>query len=190
METTGRAFVEHWSWVAEKGLMNPATAASMKSACIKVMGVLDDWEALDVREVDVEDAIHRFQNLKAREFTPSSLETYASRFRKALSLFKDYASNPAGWRVSGRQRRQKSPEKVSGSDRIAAPDESAQAQTREISRTVDEPHLITYPFPLRRGLTVKLSLPDDLTAGEARRLSAFLATLSSDFASEEVEARA
>lgn len=187
MDTTGKALLEHWTWAAGKGLMNSATAASLKSSCAKVIGVLDDWESTDVRKIDVEDLVLRFQNLHAREFTPSSLETYASRFRKAVQLFNEYVANPAGWRVSGRPKKARSKEdarKNGTSNGSETPTPVVSAQTEDEKPAHTETHLISYPFPLRRGLTVKLSLPEDLTSIEAKRLSAFLMTLSSEFTGE------
>jgi hypothetical protein len=35
-ETSGKAFLEHWSWAAEKGLMNKNTAGGLRSACGQV----------------------------------------------------------------------------------------------------------------------------------------------------------
>src|SRR5712692_386131 len=32
-DTTGKALLEHWSWAAEKGLMNKNTAHGLRSAC-------------------------------------------------------------------------------------------------------------------------------------------------------------
>lgn len=185
MDTSGKALVNHWTWAADKGLMNGATAASLKSACAKVIGILDDWEEVDVKSIDVEHTIERFQNLHARDFTPSSLETYASRFRKAVGLFMEFTTNPAGWRVSGRTRRQKPKEEArkNGANQTEAPssNDSDIKHSNHEDCGRDDVHLISYPFPLRRGITVKLSLPDDLTTIEARRLSAFLLTLASDF---------
>jgi hypothetical protein len=184
MDTTGKALLDHWTWAATKGLMNSATAASLKSACTKVIGVLDDWESTDVRKIDVDDLILRFQHLHGREFTLSSLETYASRFRKAVQLFNEYVANPAGWRVSARPKKVKVREdarKSSNSNGLEISEPVGAASAVEEKPAHPEIHLISYPFPLRRGLTVKLSLPEDLTAIEAKRLSAFLMTLASDF---------
>lgn len=192
LNTDAKNLIEHWDWAAGKGLMNRATAASLKSAASKVLGVLDDWETVNVREIDVEDVILRFQTLHARDFTPASLETYASRFRKAVQLFLEYVANPAGWRVAGRPKRQKS-----RTDSAKGKEDSASEETTNPNsdRTEDgggrpsnepePPHLITYPFPLRKGMTVKVSLPEDLTSAEARRLGAFLMTLSNDFTGNE-----
>ncbi|MEK7953552.1 hypothetical protein [Luteolibacter soli] len=184
MDTSGKALLEHWTWAASKGLMNSATAASLKSASAKVIGILDDWETSDVRKIDTEDLILRFQNLHARDFTPSSLETYASRFRKAVQLFNDYVSNPAGWRVSGRPKKAKAKEEIrknGGTSGTDLPQSSPPGNGVDDKPLHGETHLISYPFPLRRGLTVKLSLPEDLTSIEAKRLGAFLMTLSSEF---------
>lgn len=189
MDTSGKALLNHWTWAAEKGLMNGATAASLKSACSKVIKVLDDWETVDVRGLDIEHIILRFQNLCAREFTPKSLETYASRFRKAIGLFVEYAENPATWRVSGKSKKQKNNDlRKSGggaSDTTTHPARSETLQSAQEKVIHNEGHLITYPFPLRRGLTVKVSLPEDLSSSEARRLSAFLMTLANDYTDQE-----
>jgi hypothetical protein len=37
--------------------------------------------------------------------------------------------------------------------------------------------MVDYPFPVRDGQTARLVLPRDLRAAEAKRLSAFMATL-------------
>lgn len=39
---------------------------------------------------------------------------------------------------------------------------------------------IPFPFPLRPGLVVTLTLPDDLTAAEAERVGVFVRTLARD----------
>ena len=39
---------------------------------------------------------------------------------------------------------------------------------------------LTYPFPLRPGVVVTLSLPTDLTSGESARLARFLDALAID----------
>jgi hypothetical protein len=189
MDTSGKALLNHWTWAAEKGLMNAATAASLKSACSKVIKVLDDWETVNVRELDIEHTILRFQNLCAREFTPKSLETYASRFRKAIGLFVEYADNPSTWRVSGKPKKQKNADQRKNggaSGGTAVPTSKLETgQSAQEKAIHNEGHLITYPFPLRRGLTVKVSLPEDLSSTEARRLSAFLMTLANDYTDHE-----
>ena len=44
-ETSARSLVDHWSWAADKGLMNRNTAAGLSSACVRVLDILgDNWE--------------------------------------------------------------------------------------------------------------------------------------------------
>jgi hypothetical protein len=109
METIGRHLVDHWSWAAEKGLMNPSTAAGRKSACVQVLSILEDWENMDISQLDVDNLL-RFQNLKKKEFRPNVLEVYKKRFIAARESYLDYLQNPGGWRSSSQDR----PAKESG----------------------------------------------------------------------------
>src|SRR6266513_2095553 len=102
MNTTGRQLVEHWTWAAEKGQMNRNTAGALRTACVHVLGALDNWEQIDVTSLDVDDVIRRFQNLRARDFNPTSLNAYARRFRNAVASFLEHAKDPAGWKPISR----------------------------------------------------------------------------------------
>lgn len=42
----------------------------------------------------------------------------------------------------------------------------------------DGPPMITYPFPLRPGVRGSVTLPEDLSPQEARRLGAFVAAIA------------
>lgn len=171
METTARAFLDHWAWAAEKGVMNRNTAAGLRAACSQVLTVLDDWENVDVKGLDVEATLHRFQNLKKKAFKPSVLETYKRRFRRAHASYLGYLSDPGGWKPRGIERPRQDSEAV-GSDRESRP---AAKHEMHPAGTVE------YPFPLRSGQIARLILPRDLKASEAKRLAAFIATLAVDF---------
>jgi len=77
LNSKGKDLVDHWTWAAEKGLMNSNTASSLRAACPQVLGALEDWEEVEIQNLDVEDVIHRFNNMRAKDFTPGSLNTYA-----------------------------------------------------------------------------------------------------------------
>src|SRR5262245_37273094 len=98
MDTTGKALIDHWNWAAEKGVMNKNTAGGLRAACAQVLSVLDDWENVDLKNMDVEETLLRFQNLKAREFKPNVLDTYKRRFRQAISSYLSYLEDPGGWK--------------------------------------------------------------------------------------------
>ena len=77
------AFVQHWDWVAEKGLMPPATARAYRAAVSQILKIDHGWEDLEVQGLDVDARISRFRNLSS--LSPTSLSTYESRFRSALA---------------------------------------------------------------------------------------------------------
>jgi len=170
MDSTGRALVDHWSWAAEKGLMNKNTAGTFRAACSQVLSVIDDWESLDIKDLNPDDVFLRFQNKRGKDFRPKSLHDYARRFRQAHASYLRYLENPASWRFE-------SPERTTRSEAARQPRARAKndAGSFEISA-----NLVRYPFPVREGQTALLCLPPDLKAAEAKRLTTFIMTLAID----------
>ena len=187
METkaTGRALADHWTWTISKGLMNPKTARALRRACESVLSVYEDWEDLDVRKLDVEDALTRFRNLKSRNFKPSSIPTYESRFQRAVASYLEYLDDPGGWKPKQRAPRPQRPPKAAR--RKTEPDEHGRYTDEEgvfretvpdwLTNQLPVSKLMDYPFPLRDGVIAHLLLPRDLSAKDVRRLTAFMETL-------------
>lgn len=173
MDGTGHEFVDHWDWAAEKGLMNKNTAAGLRSACTQVLGVVDDWENVDIRKLDVEDTLVRFQNLRRKDFAPKSLDEYKRRFRKAMTSYLSYLADPAAWKPVMRER----------ATRTATNDRTGSARAEKTTDRTGTPAqaVMEYPFPLRESQTVLLVLPRDLKTAEVERLTAFMMTLAVDF---------
>ena len=189
METPGKNLVEHWSWAAKKGLMNKNTAGAMRAAAAQVLGVLDDWQKVNITELDVDDVLKRFKTLRHADFKPESLETYDQRFRQAVKSYLSYVEDPGRWRFSTR-------------DRAATPSRTATARVKATGHSTDDsgvpqvqvdhaptsrrtPDLAnSYPFPLRPGFTAQLVLPPDLKASEVKRLSTFMSTLVAEDSSD------
>jgi len=174
METTGKKLVEHWNWAAEKGLMNKNTALGLRAACSQVLGVLDDWESVDIEALKVEDTLTRFQNLSKNKFKPAVLETYKRRFRQAVASFLSYHADPGGWKPKMLDR------PVRG-ERSESAERSIQAKARPAQHEITQSGFVEYPFPLRDGFTARLTLPRDLTSAEVKRMTAFMWTLAVDF---------
>lgn len=173
IDTSGKALVEHWKWAADKGLMNLNTARSLSAACKQVLGVLDGWEKLDIRAIDVDDVSRRFQNRRSKDFKPGSLEVYKQRFSQAVARFLEYADNPASWKGLGQERtRRRNKSKADAPHSTARPAERASPPPANPSAA-----LVDYPFPLREGRFAYLRLPVDLTVGDVKRLTAYLNTL-------------
>ena len=104
METTGQQLVDHWNSAAEKGLMNKNTASGRRWACVQVLSILPDWQNVDVSQLNVEDILLRFQNLKKKDFRPNVVEVYKKRFKVALDSYLEYFRDPGNWRESSQER--------------------------------------------------------------------------------------
>ena len=170
---TGLAFVQHWDWVAEKGLMPHATARAYRAAVSQILKIDDGWEDREVQGLDVDALISRFRNLSS--LSPTSLSTYESRFRSALASYVSYLENPASYQPRGRRntfrgdgkRPKDKGKKEPEADPREAPEPSAEVATPAA-------RLVVYPFPVRQDLFAELKLPADLSLDEARRLGRFL----------------
>lgn len=165
---TGRGLVEFWDWVAEKGLMKKNTAGALKAVCSKVLAVDDDPDSIDVRTLDIEDLLRRFENLRKRNYNPRSLSTYKARFRKAVAMYLAHLDNPSGWRPDIRER--------SGSVGRRGPTPPGTS----VSTSGGDAHMMQYPFPLRPGVVARLELPTDLKRREVARLTSFLNMLTEE----------
>ncbi|MGP8248812.1 MAG: hypothetical protein ACLQNU_02575 [Candidatus Dormibacteria bacterium] len=171
---TGLAFVQHWDWVAEKGLMPRATALAYRAAASQILKIESGWESIDVREVDVEALFARFRNLS--DLSPTSLATYESRFRSGLTSYLSYLENPASYQPRSRktlQREDRSRLKTKGADVQVEPPGGHGKQPASPA-PASGARLVVYPFPVRPDLFAELKLPADLSVDEARRLGRFL----------------
>jgi hypothetical protein len=181
MNTTAKQLVDHWTWAADKGLMNRNTAGALRAACSQVLGVLDNWEQLDVTSLNVEDVLRRFQNLRARDFSPESLNAYARRFRNAVESFLQYVKDPASWKPAARA--PKTQTEGNGKPDVKRRKTAPAEQADEFVVANETPHvggLIEYPFPLRDNVVARLKLPRDISAAEAKRLYGFMIALAVD----------
>jgi hypothetical protein len=173
MERNARSLTDHWTWAADKGLMNGNTAAGLRSACTQVLQVTGDaWETIDITTIDVDDLLLRFQNLKKKDYTPQVLEVYKKRFRKALASYLSYLESPGSWKASTQERPTTSQRK----DR-PAPRQQPTSQVAALESRAPGSNSVEYPFPLRAGVMARLVLPRDLTREDVSRLSAFMSML-------------
>lgn len=174
--TTGRSLVDHWHWAAEKGLMNRHTAAALRTACVKVLGAADQWEEVDVGNLDVEDAFHRFQTTHGKDYKPQTLEEYHRRFAQAVDSFLEYVRDPSGWHPS--KARVTTPRKTT---RKPTTNQRLPGATADQGTVEPLKGYMEYDYRLPGDRTAILRLPSDLTLADVRRIEAFLATLATDF---------
>jgi len=164
-------FLDH---AGDKGLMPAATSQALAVATRNVLGILSDTEKADLRQLDLDAAIKRFTNKRAKDFNPSSLKEYGRRIRRAVDLFLSWRDDPANFTV--KTRTTTGPRKRDMELRRDEP------MTRETS-TEQAPNEVagTYrsAIPIRPGLVVTLvNVPNDLTSAEAERIAGFVRMLA------------
>jgi len=157
----------------------------IRAAVSQILKIEEDWEALDVRQIDASEVIGRFRNLS--DLSPASLATYESRFRSGLESYIAYLDNPTTYQPKARRQsaqrdpgRQAKPRGSGGrtggeSDRTAAEGPTIATASQLPPAGV---RLVVYPFPVRPHVFAELKLPADLTADEAARLSGFLKAIA------------
>ena len=173
-------------FAAAKGMMPRATAMARRTAVKEVLATTegDDWESIDVIDMDVEVILDRFETIASRShrFKPQSLTTYKSRFRSAIQDFVAYRSNPGGWRPQRRSRTSAPSTSTSPpGPRERKPTRTSSVDTSPASGSTWE----TYRFPVRPGMMATLNLPTDLRAAEVARLTLFLQILPMDDAADD-----
>jgi hypothetical protein len=163
-------------WLIQKGLMGGSAVEPLRSATKQIVSVVEpDTPDLDLRALDADDFMNRFDTLAGQKYSPDSLRAYRNRFNRGLELYRQYlevgAANfrpPAG-RAPARRRSE-----PGGNGRSAAKPKSADAGVAPPPST---PNLIDYPFPLRSGVMAHLYLPSRLDKDDADRMSAYLRAL-------------
>ena len=172
------AFLEY---LAQKGLMAPATARARKAAVNTVLGILDGHEAQDVTLINLDDVMNRFANLQGKEYNPASLRTYKSRVRSALDDFASYMENPLAFKPSLQSRERKpNPVKTSSSAAGNVSDDTVADVLRPSVPVIAGPMASSIlPIPIRADLTIYIQgLPYDLTAIDAKKIASVIQAMA------------
>lgn len=179
MDTSGKAFVEHWDWAADKGIIKVNTSRALSAASRQVLKTVypENWQELDVLELDVNEVVQRFRNLGAKNYKPSTLAQYERRFERAIEYFTEFIENPSEWQPIAAPRKGKSA-RGSSSDSTALGQPFGETALQWGEAGNGDAHLITYPFPLREDCVVTMRLPVDLSHKEVDRLESFMRTLT------------
>jgi hypothetical protein len=164
-------FLDH---AGDKGLMPAATAQALAVATRNVVGILSDDEKADMSQLELDAAIKRFTNKRAKDFNPTSLKEYGRRIKRAVELFLSWREDPANFAI--KTRAASAPRKKEKGSR------NGDTSKREVS-TDDIPHEAAGTYrssvPVRPGLVVTLvNVPDDLTSAEAERIAEFVRLLA------------
>ncbi|MDP8995248.1 MAG: hypothetical protein M3N07_09785 [Pseudomonadota bacterium] len=169
------AALDFLEYVAQKGLMAPATARARKAALGKVLSILSEEEAADVTALDLDEVMTRFSHLQGKGYTPQSLTTYKSRVRSALDDFASYVDNPLGFKPSLQTRERKgtaSTQAAATPKAVAQEPTLAEPQPRPATSVGGPMASSILPIPIRADLTVHIQgLPYDLSEAEAKKIA-------------------
>jgi hypothetical protein len=182
MSGTGAGLIAFYEAMSAKGRLPKARAMNYRLATQQVLEAVfdEEWEQVDMRNPDLEDVFARFVNLKAASYSDNSFASYKSRFNNGVTMYRDFLKDPAGW---------KAPVKVRTAAKKAATNTATNRPVKEdepsgqVKISVDTTVLaafINHTFPLRQGVRATLSLPEDLTGREAKRLANFIESLAVD----------
>lgn len=182
METndgTGAGLLSFLDWAGRTGEMNPATARAWAATARAVLAVEAEPDTVDVRGLDVESLLDRFQMLNRTKYSSGSMTTYRSRFRQAVSAYQLWLDGDPGWkpaktRSNGNAR--KASKKAEQQSEAVTP--AAEPVAPEASHAHSSPRMVAYDMPLRPDMLVRLTLPVDLTSADAERVAAFVRSLA------------
>jgi hypothetical protein len=167
------SFMSFMDYLSDKHILNKNTAQSRKAAANKVFAVLDDAEAADLRQLDMDMVYRRFENKEGRSYKPETLQVYRSRLGTALADFLSHAQSPGQFKPTVKTPSSTRPAPTKKSKKVAVA-----AVREEPLPQVTGKHqgsALNIPVPLREGVTVMISgVPADLSEAEAARLAAIM----------------
>jgi hypothetical protein len=185
---TAAGLIAFLDYMIKHNEMVEATASSFRTACRRVLETEGDLDALDLRDADLDAIVRRFRNKYRASMKIQSIDTYEQRFRDSVTMYRKWLNDEPDWRPKRRRRAPTSngsPSARSAGRQARVPETQASVATQinnEAAARLDvgRPSMITYPFPIRPGLQGTITLPEDLSRREAKRISAFVAALVSE----------
>jgi hypothetical protein len=182
---TAAGLIAFLDYMIKHNEMVEATASSFRTACKRTLETEGDLDSLDIRNADLDAIIRRFRIKYRASMKSQSLDTYEQRFRDSVTMYRKWLNDDPDWRPTRRRRTATSNGGPSsrGAGRQTRPPETQASVSPQIDNEPDiagRPGMITYPFPIRPGLQGTITLPENLSRREAKRISAFVAALVSE----------
>jgi hypothetical protein len=168
---------EFCDWVIGKGLMRAAAAEPLRSATKQILAVVEpNNPSIDLRTIDTDDIMGRFETLAGQKYAPDSLRAYRQRFNRAIDLYRQYLDKGAAnfKPPAGRAPRRRTTEPSVSANGSKG---TGTAMSPQLPAGGTSTALIDYPFPLRTGAIAHLYLPSPLEKEDAERLAAYVRAL-------------
>ncbi len=178
-----RGLLAFMDFMVEKGYGSAAAIGPWKSAAKQIFEKVegDQFEETDVRALDIDEYLGRFENRSMGKYSADSLRAYRSRFRRAVEAYRSYLADP-NWRPAMRrsQRRDVANGEAETPPRRQKPTGARAAAAPTPAKPAPSGSVITYPFPLKSGQLAQLHLPTQLEREDAERLIQFVRALVFD----------
>jgi hypothetical protein len=177
---TAAHLLAFFDWAERKGEMPASTVQNWRSASIKILEIEDNWQDVNVVDFDLDAHLSRFQTLRRTQYTTASMAAYRSRAKTAIDAYRKWEAGASDWKpkTSGTLRQRA---RATTKATVTGMGTGSIEVTPKSERGGFIPHhtaLIEYPFPLRPGVRAVLTLPEDLTETEAKRLVRFVESLA------------
>ena len=169
-----RDLLDFMDYVQSKGLANPETSKNKKIAVARVLDIVGLGDDDDLREIEVEDLLQRFENKAGTKLSPGSLQSYKSRVGSSIVDFLRFKENPSGFKMNG----------VKKSGRLTRvlkkPETGKSSKDQQLPAIIPRPEsadgnnefTLDFPIVLRQNLVVRIvGLPSDLKHHEARKIA-------------------
>ncbi len=170
---TGVGLYEFLDWVADNGDVHPVTANAFKVASRKILSLGGDPDAVDVRTIDVEYLLDRFEARFKDDYKPSSMSSYKTRVRQAIALYLAWLDGNPDWVRIVRTRGASRLDEL----RSVKTESTGVPSVASVSTSVS-PKLVKHSLPLRPDLMIQIELPVELTTADAERVAAFVRSLA------------
>jgi hypothetical protein len=184
---TTAGLYEFLDWAGSKGELNLTTAGALKGAVGKILQVEDNPSSVDIRSLDVENVLGRFETRYRTGYTSGSMTTYKTRFRQAVAMYLAWLDKDPRWKTIVKNRRATDTAKGRGSVSTGASSSAASVTTPPQSAATNAfgsadatSRLVKHHLPLRPDLLVQIELPVHLTRADAERVAFFVKSLAFD----------
>lgn len=174
---TARGMIEFFNgYLVDKGYAAAGAVSPLVSASRAVLSAMegDAWESTDIRQIDLDDYLSRFEIKKRSDYKAESLAAYRTRFTKAVMAYRQWITDGSRPTFGAPRGNAKPRTTNDGSGR------NNEQQKVPPPAGLRSTELVAYPFPLTDGTLAELRLPARLPKAEAKRIAAFVEALAID----------
>ncbi len=178
---TGAGLLLFLEWAGGKGELNPVTVKALLSAVRAMLSLEAEPGLVDIRSLEVDRLMDRFETLNRTKYSTGSMGAYKSRFRQSVAMYLAWLAKDPLWKSTGKANRGGSPQRRPARPTTFKTADSAggaSEQPDNASQGSQVPRLVAYDMPLRPDMIVRLTLPFDLTQSDAERVAAFVRSLA------------